>query len=98
MLQALLTAVNEVALSDQVSDHVSDQVMRLLRVFQHGESLKTSELMAQFNLNHRPSFRKNYLNPALAQGLIVMSNPESPRSPAQKYQLTRKGLDKVAGK
>ena len=92
MLQALLAAVNEVVLSDQVNDQVSDQVMRLLRVFQHGELLKTSELMAQLNLNHRPSFRKNYLNPALAQGLIVMSNPESPRSPAQKYQLTRKGL------
>lgn len=91
MLQALLTAMGEVALTDQVSDQVSDQVKRLLAAFRDTKTLKAAELMTRLGLQHRPTFRKNYLNPALAAGLIEMTQPDSPRSPAQQYRLTTKG-------
>jgi hypothetical protein len=48
--------------------------------------------MERLGLRHRPTFRKNHLNPALALGLIEMSHPESPRSPVQRYRLTVKGM------
>lgn len=41
----------------------------------------TRELMERLSLTHQPTFRKNYLNPALKAGLVVMKYPDSPRSP-----------------
>lgn len=87
MLQALLTAMREAARTDQVSD----QVRRLLSAFQGSEMLNAAELMRRLDLQHRPTFRKNYLQPALAEGLIEMTAPDTPQSPAQKYRLTGKG-------
>ena len=87
-MHALLTAMTEVALTDQVSD----QVKRLLDSLNAGQALKATELMARLNLNHRPSFRRHYIKPALAAKLIEMTQPDSPRSPQQKYRLTAKGI------
>ncbi len=36
-------------------------------------------------------FRQNYLTPALEHGLIERTDPDSPRSPRQRYRLTAKG-------
>ncbi|WP_369125070.1 Fic family protein [Desulfogranum marinum] len=47
--------------------------------------------MKAVGLSHRPTFRKNYLNPALASGWIEYTQPHSPRSPTQRYRLTSKG-------
>ncbi len=91
MLQALHTAMSETALTDPVSDLVSDPVKQLLAAFHHDESLKIGELLNRLGLQHRPTFRKNYLRPALAGGWIEMTQPESPNSPLQKYRLTAKG-------
>lgn len=71
--------------TDQVSDQVSDQVKRLLMVFGRGEVLSAAELLARLGLKHLPSFRRSYLKPALAAGLIRMTEPDSPRSPTQRY-------------
>jgi len=91
MLQALHTAMSETALTDPVSDPVSDPVKLLLAAFHHDESLKIGELLNRLGLQHRPTFRKNYLKPALADGWIEMTQPESPNSPMQKYRLSEKG-------
>jgi len=50
--------------------------------------LGANDLMSTLGLSHRPSFRHRYLNPGLEQGLIELTQPESPRSPTQKYRLT----------
>ena len=47
--------------------------------------------MKRLSLNHRPTFRNNYVQPALKMGLIEMTEPDAPRSPAQRYRLTMKG-------
>lgn len=90
MLQALAAALREAIATDQVSDQVSDQVgasvERLIAVIRPGESLKAAELMTRLGLRHRPSFRELYLLPALAAGLLEMTDPGSPRSPVQKYR------------
>jgi hypothetical protein len=49
------------------------------------------DLLAALALVHKATFRANYLKPALASGLIEMTDPDSPRSPAQRYRLTETG-------
>lgn len=91
MLHALHQALLEGALSDQVTDQVTDQVSALLISLSDGGECKAGELMDALQLSHKATFRKNYLNPALAAGLVEMSDPDSPRSPVQKYRLTASG-------
>jgi hypothetical protein len=91
MLNAILEALRENILTDQVSDQVSDQVVKLLNVFE-GRPLSASELMKNLGLSHRPTFRNNYLHPALAKGLIEMTIPDKPNSRLQKYRITQKGI------
>ncbi len=81
--------------AQQVTQQVTQQVKRLLGNLK-GE-MSRSELMQSIDLKDRVSFSKNYLEPALSDGLVEMTQPDSPRSPTQKYHLTEKGrqaLDK----
>ncbi|MGH8388588.1 MAG: Fic family protein [Pseudomonas sp.] len=95
MLQALSVALREAAgseaLTDPVIDPVTDQVAKLLGVLHGNAPLKISELMVQIGLVHKATFRANYLKPALAKGLVEMTSPDSPNSPAQRYRLTDQG-------
>jgi len=68
----------------------TDPVIRLLRALAEGP-LSSGELRKQLNLKHRPTFRENYLHPALEKGYIEMTIPEKPSSRLQKYRLTEKG-------
>ena len=47
--------------------------------------------MAALKLKHRPTFVYDYLQPSLLSGLVEMTQPDSPKSPTQKYRLTEKG-------
>lgn len=86
MLCALRDAISEAVATDQVTD----QVATLIRAIGDGEP-GSNELMKALGLTHRPTFRGNYLNPALKGDLIERTQPDSPRSPTQRYRLTRKG-------
>ncbi len=71
--------------SDQVSDQDNSSIERLLSVLGN-EELSASELMRRLGLSHKPTFRKNYLNPAIEQGLIERTIPDKPNSRNQKYR------------
>ena len=78
----------------QVTEQVEPstvQVRRLIAIMPH-EWQSAAELRKLLGITHRPTFTSHYLNPALERGLIEMSQPDSPRSPTQKYRLTTKGL------
>lgn len=90
MLGALRDAVHEAVLTDQAGDQASDQVAALIRAIGNGE-LGSNNLMQALGLPHRPTFRNNYLNPALQDEWIERTQPDSPRSPTQRYRLTGKG-------
>lgn len=77
----------------QSADPVS-AVLQLLR----DKPLSSSELRAKLNLKHRPTFRENYLHPALAEALIEMTIPNKPNSRLQKYRLTGKGREALVRK
>jgi len=67
------------------ASHVSPYVNKLLSVMETGVAMTTSELMEKLNMKSRISFRDNYLNPALENGLIKMTNPDKPTSKNQMY-------------
>ena len=71
--------------TDQVNDQDTDSIRKLLDAIGN-ETLSATEIMGRMNLSHRPTFRKNYLNPALEQGLIERTIPEKPNSRNQKYR------------
>ena len=89
LLTAIYDALFEIAdtkqVTEQVTKQVTVQVNRLLDCMGE-EEYSTKELMALIGLKHRPTFRDNYLLPALALGYIEMTVPEKPNSSKQKYK------------
>ena len=69
----------------QVRGHVA----RLLGVMK--EELSVREMMDRMEFKSRDKFLANYLAPALEAGLVEMTQPDSPKSPTQKYRLTEAG-------
>ena len=67
------------------ASHISSYVNKLLDVMEPGVAMTTSELMEKLDMKSRISFRDNYLNPALENGLIKMTNPDKPTSKNQMY-------------
>jgi Fic family protein len=90
MLKALGDSIRETLSTDQVSDLVTDQVAALIEAIGSTE-MGSTDLMKVLGLSHRPTFRENYLNPGLRDGWIDRTQPDSPRSPTQRYRLTPKG-------
>ena len=91
----LLGHLTELSSADYTTDQDSDQdkspVHRLLAVL-GDDTLSAAELMALLHLSHRPTFCKNYLNPALEHGLIERTIPDKPNSKNQKYRKTAPNL------
>ena len=89
---ALHVALNEAVTSNvDHTDPATDPVQKLLYVFQEKTEQGITSLMDALDFSHRPTFRRNYLNPALAQVYAEHTIPDKPNSPAQKYRLTEKG-------
>ncbi|GAA3984176.1 ATP-binding protein [Comamonas faecalis] len=78
----------------QVTGQVTEPIQRLLSAMVADHS--RSELQRILNLRHRDSFVTTYLQPALAAGVIEMTQPEKPTSRLQKYRLTEAGRQWLA--
>ena len=77
-------------IADPVTDPVADPVDQMLRALADGP-LAPSAIQARLRLRHRPTFRANYLYPALERDLIEMTIPAKPSSRLQQYRLTATG-------
>ena len=92
-MEIIRDSLNEVAVfgrstdqdSDQVTDQDKNQIDRIISAIGE-DTLSAAEIMARLGLSHRPTFRKNYLNPALEQNLIERTIPDKPNSKNQKYR------------
>ena len=60
------------------------KLQRLLEVVKGERSVR--EMMAALGFASRDKFLKNYLSPALKAGLVEMTEPDSPKSPKQRYR------------
>ena len=86
--QAAEQATEQVA--EQAENQQANPVVHILIAIGEGP-LSGVEIMELLNLKHRPTFRDNYLLPALEQGLIEMLYPNKPSHPQQKYRITQDG-------
>lgn len=74
--------------AEQVSNQDTDQdkpVNRLIAVLGN-EEMSAADIMNQLGMSHLPTFRKNYLSPALESGLVEKTIPDKPNSKNQKYR------------
>ena len=80
---------------EQVNMEVPKGVARLLKVLK-GE-MSVMDMMVALKLGGRRNFLEKYLTPSIELGLVEMTQPNSPRSPTQKYRLTAKGKRSTRG-
>ncbi|MBC8587747.1 Fic family protein [Paratissierella segnis] len=89
MLEIILDTLKKTSVvgstDDPAEDALPEPIKKLLNVL-GDKKLAAAEIMEQLGLSHRPTFRKNYLNPALKLGLIEMTIPDKPNSRNQKYR------------
>lgn len=98
MLDLISETLREYARStDQETDRETDQVQKSENAFVNkllsvlgNETLSATELMKRLGLSHRPTFRQNYLTPALEQNLIERTIPDQPNNRNQKYRKKHK--------
>jgi hypothetical protein len=53
--------------------------------------MSRDSLQQEMGLKDRMNFMRNYLDPAVAAGVVEPTEPDAPNSPTQKYRLTKKG-------
>ena len=90
LLQVILDTLQNTAVvgNDDVEEQ-TDPLVDKLRDAIGKEALSATEIMKRLGLSHRPTFRQNYLNPALSRGVIEMTIPDKPNSRNQKYRLKK---------
>ncbi len=76
--------------AEQVTGQVTGQAPQLLAYLEQGP-LSVREAMQSLGLRHRLTFLSNYLQPAIKACLVEMTQPNSPKSPPQKYRLASLG-------
>lgn len=79
----------ENAVVRQLAAKPSKFVQKLLRVMK--DEMTVLEMMGALKLGGRRNFLERYLIPAIDTGLVEMTQPDSPRSPTQRYCLTASG-------
>lgn len=88
----MLERIDEILQEALVQDRDEEwppRVCQLLDVMQVGRAYTAVALMDALGLRSRDSFRKNYLRPAMALGLVEMTIPDKPRSSDQRYRRVR---------
>lgn len=89
-IEFMLTMIDEV-LEDLISStqkeitHINAYVNKLLNVMDYNIPMSSNEIMEKLGLKSKESFRENYLNPALENGIIKMTLPDKPTSKNQMY-------------
>ena len=87
----LVTEISDVNIEStlDIEADVSQEVRELVDIIKDGE-YSTKEMMSLVGITRRPTFRDVYLSPAIENGLVEMTIPNSPNHPNQKYRLTEK--------
>jgi ATP-dependent DNA helicase RecG len=90
LVKAMFDAKTPTQSATQSPIQSGDPVTRLLAALLHGE-MASAKLREALGIKHRPTFRDNYLHPAIEAGFIEYTIPDKPNSRLQKYRLTDKG-------
>ncbi|MCL2061578.1 MAG: Fic family protein [Firmicutes bacterium] len=85
MLKAIADAVEGIVNDTRAHlSHISERVRKLLGVMQD-YPMSANEIMDLLRMKSKPSFRANYLQPAIEAGLIGLTDPDTPTNRNQRY-------------
>ena len=86
MLTMIDQVLDEVILQvNKENAETSEYVKRLLACMEYDVPYSAASLMERLGLKSRETFRKHYVNPAMASGYVRMTLPEKPNSRNQRY-------------
>lgn len=86
MLDSILETVNRIVeQASKQGQYQSVQVRKLLQVMNDDYPYTLRELLDLLEMKSRVSFKKNYLDPAIAAGVVEMTLPETRSSRNQRY-------------
>lgn len=69
----------------QNTEILSVYVIKMLDAMEFDIPYSANEIMAKLGLKSKETFRKNYMDPALEQGIVKMTIPDKPKSKNQRY-------------
>jgi ATP-dependent DNA helicase RecG len=72
---------------------INDEQFRLLQICTDAKAIV--DLMKIFVRSNRTKFKDGYIAPLMAEGLLEMTEPDSPNSPTQKYRTSEKGKELI---
>ena len=90
-----------ISVRDHASNHASVQVSEQVKVLIHSinsKELSVDEILEVYKLLYKQVykskwyFKKHIIHPAMNDGYVEMTYPDSPNHPKQKYRLTTKGI------
>ena len=90
MLKMIKNALYDLTKEASILNDDSIYVRKLISVMSCNVFLTSSEILELLSLRSKETLRKNYLDPAIKSGLIILEYPEKPTSRNQRYKLTRK--------
>lgn len=72
--------------TEQATEQATEQEERMEKILNYCKEPKTtSEIMNYLKLTHREHFRSEILKPLIESGLLLLTVPDKPNSPKQKY-------------
>ncbi|MBQ0081780.1 MAG: hypothetical protein KBT41_00640 [bacterium] len=82
--------VTKLTLSGSLSVALSWEQVRPLFVMLK-EPVTAKDIRTKLGFNDSSYFKKNYLDPLIEEGIVLMTKPDKPTSPSQRYFLSEKG-------
>ena len=79
--------------SETQSEPQSEQSIKILHFCRTPH--QAGEIRAELRYSNRTKFRKKYMTPLLADGLLAMTIPDKPTSSQQKYRTTAQGMQRL---
>lgn len=86
MLKMIKDALSDLTDEAAISGGDSIYVKKLLSVMPQGIYLTSSEILGLLHLRSKETLRKNYLDPAIKKGQIILEYPDKPTSRNQRYR------------
>lgn len=86
MLARISEVLDEVLIQSKDDAALSGYVSRLLDVMEYETAYTASALLAKLGLKSKETLRRNYIEPAIAEGLIEMTEPDKRTSRNQRYR------------
>ncbi len=86
MLHMIDETLNEVIAAPNIKlNSESININKLLKIMELDEPVSANEIMERLGIKSKETLRKQYLDPAIRQGLIKLTIPEKPTSKNQMY-------------